>query len=79
MIKKLMTAVMGSRQERDVKKMRPILAQIQSHEERLGAVTDDELRGQTAKFRAIIEERTGELARELAAVRARKHDSADPT
>jgi preprotein translocase subunit SecA len=78
MIKKLMTAVMGSRQERDVKKMRPILAQIQSHEERLGAVGEDELRGQTARFRAIIEERTGELARELAAVQARKHDSADP-
>ena len=79
MIKKLMTAVMGSRQERDVKKMRPILAQILSHEERLGAVSEDELRAQTAKFRAVIEERTGELARELADVQARKHDSADPT
>ncbi len=79
MIKKLMTAVLGSRQERDVKRLRPVLAQIQGHEERLGAVSEAELRGQTAKFRALIEERTGELARELAAVQSRKHDSADPT
>ena len=79
MIKKLMTAVLGSRQERDVKRLRPVLAQIQAHEERLGAVSEEELRGQTAKFKAVIEERTGELARELAAVQARKHDSADPT
>ncbi len=78
MIKKLMTAVLGSRQERDVKRLRPILVQIQSHEERLKAVGEEELRGQTARFRARIEEQTGDLARELAAVQAKKHDSADP-
>ena len=78
MIKQLMTAVLGSRQERDVKRLRPILAQIGEHEERLKAVTEDELKAQTAKFRAVIEERTGELARELAEVKGRKRDSADP-
>jgi preprotein translocase subunit SecA len=78
MIKKLMTAVLGSRQDRDVKRLRPILTQIQSHEERLMQVSEDELRGQTARFRALIETRTGEIWRELSAVRAEKHDSADP-
>src|SRR5690606_16242037 len=38
----------------------------------------DELKGQTAKFRRIIAERTGAAKEELERVRAAKHDCADP-
>lgn len=79
MIKKLIESVFGTRHEREVKRLQPLLDAIHREEEKLRDLPEDQLRGQTAKFRGIIEERTGELARELAAVRARKHDSADPT
>jgi len=78
MIKKLMTAVLGSRHERDVKRVRPILVQIHEHEARLREVGDDELKAQTAKFRALIAERTSIVRSELEQVRLQKHDSADP-
>ena len=78
MIKKLMTAVLGTRHARDVKRLQPILAQIKAHEERLGGLTEEDLKGQTAKFREVITERTGAAREALESVRLAKHDCADP-
>jgi len=78
MIKKLMTSVLGNRHAREAKRLQPILAEIRSHEERLGTLSEDELKGQTARFREIIEERTGELRAELHALREEKRNCADP-
>jgi len=78
MINRLITAVFGTRYERDVKKIRPILAQIHRQEERIAKLSEAELRGQTALFRARIQERAGAMAAELARVRDAKHGCADP-
>ena len=78
MIKKLMTAVFGSRSERELKRVMPLVEAIHREEERLKGLSDDEVRAQTAKFRAVLEERVGALRRELAEVREAKHACADP-
>jgi len=78
MIKTLMTAVLGSRYDREVKRLRPVLEQIHAHEERLKGFSESELPAQTPKFRERIVERTGALQRELDEVRAAKHSCADP-
>jgi preprotein translocase subunit SecA len=78
MIQKLVTAVIGTRHERDVKKIRPRLAAIKEHEARLGQLDAATLRGQTGKFRGIIEERTGELAARVRQARDEKRDATDP-
>ncbi len=78
MIKKLVESVIGSRQEREVKRLQPVLAQIRDHEERLKALDEATLRGQTARFRAILAERTDVLRAEVERLRAAKHDCADP-
>ena len=78
MIKKLMTAVLGTRHAREAKRLQPILVQIKTHEERLAALSEDELKAQTPKFRATIAERTGPAREELESVRAAKHACADP-
>ena len=78
MIQKLVTAVIGTRHERDVKKIRPRLAAIKEHEARLGQLDEATLRAQTGKFRGIIEERTGELAARVRQAREEKRDAADP-
>ena len=70
MIKKVVEAVFGSRQDREVKRLQPVLAAIHAHEARLATLDEETLRGQTAKFRAAIAERglTGVLDRVEAAI-----------
>ncbi|HEX5634339.1 MAG TPA: DEAD/DEAH box helicase, partial [Gemmatimonadales bacterium] len=77
MIKKLITSVFGTRFEREVRRIKPILDAIHAAEARLKDLPEEELKGQTARFRGIIAERTGALKAELEAVRTAKHECAD--
>ena len=61
MIKTLMTAVFGTRFDRERKKIQPIVDQIHDHEERLKDLSEAELKAQTARFRERLAERTGAL------------------
>jgi len=78
MLKKLATAVFGTRYDRDVKKIRPIVEAIKRHEAQLGSLSEDELRAQTAKFRSQLAERVAPIKIELEQVRQQRHDCADP-
>jgi preprotein translocase subunit SecA len=78
MLKTLLTKVFGTRFDREVKKIQPIVDAIKRHEEGLKNRSDDELKGQTAKFRAQIAERTNAVQTELAQTRQARHDCADP-
>ena len=78
MIKKLIESVFGTRHEREVKRLQPLLDAIHREEEKLRDLPEDQLRGQTAKFRGIIAERTGALRAELEQAKQAKHDCADP-
>src|SRR5437773_3236753 len=51
MIDKVLTAIFGSKHERDVKRMLPTVAQINALEPEVSRLSDDELRGKTAEFR----------------------------
>ena len=77
MFKRVLTAFLGTRHNRDRKKIQPILDAIHEHEERLTGVSDDELREQTGKFRALIHERTHELASRAAELKELKRAAAD--
>ncbi len=78
MIKKAFTGVFGTRHEREMKRLRPVLEAIHRHEEALRDLPDDAIRGQTEVFRARIAEAVGPLRDELAEVRAAKHACEDP-
>ncbi|NNG17106.1 MAG: preprotein translocase subunit SecA, partial [Gemmatimonadales bacterium] len=78
MIKNSLTKVFGTRFQREVKRLQPVIAEIKRHEERLAQVSEEELTGQTARFRARLTELTGETLGELERVRAAKHDCPDP-
>jgi preprotein translocase subunit SecA len=78
MIKDLMTAVFGSRFDRERKRLQPIVDAIHVHEERLKDLSEEELKAQTARFRERLAERTGALKAELEEVREAKHGCADP-
>ena len=51
MIDKLLTTIFGSKHERDVKAMRPIVAEINALEPEISALSDDGLRAKTDEFR----------------------------
>ncbi len=77
MFKRVINAVIGSRHERERKKIQPIVDEINEHYARLQSIPESELRSQTEKFRAIIRERTGELEAKIAELRERKRTAAD--
>ncbi len=77
MFKRVLTAFLGTRHDRDRKRIQPILDSVHEHEVRLAAVSEDELRGQTAKFRHLLRERTGELETRAADLRERKRTATD--
>ncbi len=79
MIKTMVEKVFGTRQAREVKRLMPVVLQIHEHEKRLSGLSEDELKGQTASFRARIAEKTGTLKQELEEVRRAKHHCEDPT
>src|SRR5690242_6246773 len=78
MLKGLIGAVIGPRHDRERRKIQPIVDEINEEYARLHDVSEEELRGQTAKLRGIIRERTGELETRVAALREAKRSAADP-
>src|SRR3982750_1286503 len=77
MFKRVLTAILGTRHDRDLKRIQPILDSIHEHEARLASATDDEIRAQTTKFRAILAERTGALETRAAELREQKRSAVD--
>src|SRR5258708_22277587 len=78
MIKRAITAVLGNRHDRERRRVQPIVDAINAHDARLRDLSDEALRAQTDKFRALIRERTSELESQVAALREQKRAAADP-
>jgi preprotein translocase subunit SecA len=78
MLKRVINAVMGSRHERERRRLQPIVDQINEWDAKLQQVSENELRAQTQKFRALLAERTGALENSVAELRERKRTAKDP-
>jgi preprotein translocase subunit SecA len=77
MIKRLITAVVGSRHDRERRRIQPIVDRINEFDEKLQAVSENELRGQTKKFRDTIALRTADLEKRAAELREAKRTAKD--
>lgn len=62
--------LIGSKHEKDVKALRPLVAEINGHVEEYQKLSDEEMRGKTAEFRARIHEAVRETEEKIAALRA---------
>ena len=51
----VLTKVFGSKNERDLKKLQPVVEQINALEPQIQSMSDDELKSQTAKFKQELE------------------------
>ncbi len=76
MIKQIVTNFLGTKFERDVRKIQPIVDEIHRHEERLAEFGEDQLKAQTDKFRGLIRERTQAMADEIAELKETKKRTA---
>src|SRR5215510_4001997 len=54
MIQTLLAKVIGTQNERDLKKLRPIVGQVGDLEPDIQRLTDEQLRGKTAEFRTRL-------------------------
>ncbi|MGH7529133.1 MAG: preprotein translocase subunit SecA, partial [Gemmatimonadales bacterium] len=72
------TRLFGTRFDRELKRIQPIVDAIHAHEARLKDLTDGALQAQTGGFRERIAQGTGALAAEVERLRQAKHDCPDP-
>ncbi len=69
MFKNLVKKVFGDPSEREVKRLQPVVNEINALAPEFERMSDDELRGQTDAFRATLAERVGTLRDDLARAR----------
>ena len=77
MLKSVINAVVGTRHQRERRRIQPIIDRINEWDERLKDVPEAELRGQTAKFRRLLAERTGTLEARVAELKELKRTARD--
>ncbi len=75
MLKTIVQALFGTRHQRELKRLQPIVEQINEEFERLQGLSDDELRAQTERFRQQIREALAEVEAELAELREQKRQT----
>jgi preprotein translocase subunit SecA len=68
---KALRKIFGSKHEKDVKLLRPVVEEVNRHFEALAELTDEQLAAKTVEFRLRISEELKENEGELAALRAR--------
>lgn len=66
-----------SKKEKDVLALRPLVAQINEEYAKLRSLSDDELRGKTATFKARIQEYTADIQAEIDEIKAEAAAEAD--
>src|SRR3989442_11118229 len=72
------TKIFGTRFNRELKRVQPVVDAIHEHEVRLKQLGDADLQAQTVKFRETIAQRTGALHAEVERLKQAKHDCPDP-
>ncbi len=73
MISGVISKIFGNKHERDIKKIQPIVEEINEHFQQLENLSDDELKQKTDEFKRRIAEATQEVRRELDELRTELH------
>jgi preprotein translocase subunit SecA len=76
-MKNFLKKLLGDAHEREVRKLRPLVDQINAHAEALKALPEEALKGKTDEFRSYIRECTEAIEAEIAELRKARAISAD--
>ncbi|HDR51241.1 MAG TPA: hypothetical protein ENN90_06415, partial [Mariniphaga anaerophila] len=74
-VTKILGKILGSKSERDIKEINPIVEQIKQEYLRIKELPNDELRNETDKLRGIIRERIKPEEEEIAALKEKAEDA----
>jgi len=77
LIGKALAKVFGTSNEREIKRLTPLVERINSLEPEMKQLTDEQLRGKTAEFRARIKEHVQEAEAEIARLTAEMQNAPD--
>jgi preprotein translocase subunit SecA len=77
LIGKALAKVFGTSNEREIKRLKPLMDQMNVLEPQMKQLTDEQLRGKTAEFRARIKERIKDIDAEIARLAAEMKSSPD--
>ena len=69
-VSNILTSIFGTKSERDLKKIWPIVEEINEHYQKMEELSDDELKQKTEGFRKQISEATEEIEEEVASIKA---------
>jgi len=72
MLKTVFKKLLGDRHEREARKLQPLIDEINARTEELASLSDDELKAQTDRFRARIQEATGAFQVRIGELREEK-------
>ena len=78
MIKGIIKKIVGSRHNREVKRLNPLVKEINEIYAGLESLSTEALRGKTDEFKATIAGRTEATLTEIESIRARKRGATDP-
>ncbi len=70
----LLTTIFGTKSERDIKKVWPVVEEIKSYEDEIKALSDEELKQRTERFREEIASATTEIEEDMEAIRNRLNE-----
>jgi preprotein translocase subunit SecA len=76
-MKAFLKKVLGSQHAREVKKLQPVVEEINLHFQGLSDLSDEELRGKTEEFRGRIQDRIRSLEEEVEKLKEEKRHSED--
>lgn len=68
---KFLQKVFGTKHDKDVQRMLPMVEEINEEFKKLASLSDDELRAKTDEFKALIQERIAEIKSELEEIQQR--------
>lgn len=68
---KFLEKILGSKHDKDVKRLLPVVDEINEEYEKLQGLSDEELKAKTTEFRTLIVERTKEFQEEIGELRTR--------
>lgn len=73
-IGKVITKVFGSKSDRDIKAIQPIVEQIKSFGPEMEKLSDDQLKAKTTEFKKIIKDANAETSKRIKEVKAKMDD-----
>jgi preprotein translocase subunit SecA len=76
-VETLFGKVFGNKHEKDIKKIRPVVDQINEEYQRLSSLSNDQLRNKTLEFRAAIAKHIKDVEEKIQAIHKKLEDNGD--